>query len=97
MLMDATKISAAIRMKKKAMREAAPDIIGTSPTPDMNAQDIYDLEQQARIESTLMTPHKINADDTMMDESYDGVGLSPEQKKRMPRLRAYFDTLDMGM
>lgn len=93
--MDAKKLSEVIRMKKKKMLEADPEIIDTSPTPDMNAQDVYDLEQKGRIEGTIMAPHKINADDTMMDETYDGVGVSPEEKMRMPRLRAYLDTLDM--
>jgi hypothetical protein len=95
MLMDAAKISEIIRMKKKKMLEADPELIDTSPTPDMNAQDVYDLEQRGRIESTLMSPPRINADDTMMNETYDGVGLSPEEKKRMGRLRSYMDTMDI--
>lgn len=95
MLMNAAKLSEIIRMKKKKMLEADPELMDTSPTPDLNAQDVYDLEQKGRIESTLMSPKKINADETMMDESYDGVGISPEQKMRMPRLRAYLDTLDL--
>lgn len=95
--MDAAQLSAAIRMKKKKMLEADPELIGTSPVPDMNAQDVYDMEQKGRMESTLMTPPKINADDTMMNESYDGIGVSPQEKARMPRLRAYLDSLDMGM
>ncbi len=94
MLMDAAKISEIIRMKKKKMLEADPELIGTSPTPDMNAQDVYDMEQKGRIESTLMTPPKINADDTMMNEPYDGVGISPEEKTRMSRLRKYMDSMD---
>lgn len=95
MLMDNAKLSEIIRMKKKKMLEAEPELIGTSPTPDMNAQDVHDIEQKGRIESTLMSPHKINADDTMMNESYDGVGVSPDEKKRMGRLRSYLDSLDM--
>ena len=31
----------------------------------------------------------------MMDMKYDGVGLSPEEKMRMGRLRSYLDGLDM--
>lgn len=96
MLMDAAKLSEVIRMKKKKMREADPEIVDTSPVPDMNAQDVYDMEQKGRIESTIGAPKKINADDTMMDEKYDGIGVSPEEKMRMPRLRAYLDSLDMG-
>lgn len=95
MLMDAAKLSEVIRMKKKKMLESDPDIIGTSPTPDMNAQDVYDMEQKGRIESTLDSPHKINADDTMMDETYQGVGISPMEMGRMSRLRAYLDSMDL--
>lgn len=95
-IMSPEKISEMIRMKKKKMMEAPPEIMDTSPTPDMNAQDVYELEQKGRIESTLMSPKKINADETMMNESYDGVGVSPEQEKRMGRLRMYIDSLDMG-
>lgn len=95
MLMDAAKLSEIIRMKKKKMKEASPELIDTSPVPDMNAQDVYDMEQKGRIESTLMSPHKINADDTVMDETYDGVGVSPVEKPRMARLRAYINSLDM--
>ncbi len=95
-IMSPEKISEMIRMKKKKMMEAPPEIIDTSPTPDMNAQDVYDLEQRGRIESTLDSPKKINADETMMNDSYDGVGVSPEQMKRMARLQSYIDSLDMG-
>lgn len=96
MLMDAAKISEIIRSKKKKLMESDPELIGTSPTPDMNAQDVYDMEQQGRIESTLNTPHKINADDKL-DTGYEGVGLSPEEKARMGRLKSYMSSLDMGM
>ena len=77
------------------MLEASPEIADTSPVPDMNAQDVYDMEQKGRIEETIDAPHKINADDAMMDMKYDGVGLSPEEKMRMGRLRSYLDGLDM--
>lgn len=98
MLMDSKKISEMIRMKKKKMLEADPELIDTSPTPDMNAQDIYDEEQAGKIEGTLMSPHKINSDDTMMGQSEEeamNVGLSADEKKRMGRLRSYIDSLDV--
>ena len=72
-----------------------PEMTGTSPTPDYNAQDIYDLEQKGRIEGTLMSPKKINADLTNLDDPYDGVGVSPVEKARMGRLRSYIASLDM--
>lgn len=84
-----SQISRAIREKKKRMMMSEPDMIDTSPTPDMNAQDVYDIEQDARVESTLMSPEKINADVTNIEEGYQGVGVSPEEKTRMGRLRKY--------
>lgn len=88
-------ISKAIRAKKKKMATSEPEMVGTSPGPDMNAQDVYDIEQDARVESTLMSPKKINADETMMNDTHDGVGLTPEEKTRMARLRAYLDGLEL--
>lgn len=89
-------ISKSIREKKKKMAMSEPEMVGTSPTPDMNAQDVYNIEQDARIETTLGSPKKINADETMLNESYDGVGLSPEDMKRMGRLRKYFDSFELN-
>jgi hypothetical protein len=94
--LSAESISKSIREKKKRLLTSEPSLIDTSPTPDMDAQDVYDLEQDGRIESTLDSPKKINATDTMLNQSYDGVGLSPEEKTRMGRLRKYFDTFDMS-
>lgn len=91
MLMDARQLSEAIRAKKKQMLTASPEIVGTSPTPDMNAQDVYDLEMNSRAETTMETPERINADDTVMNDTDHGMGVTPEQKKRMGRLRAMLD------
>lgn len=90
-------LSRAIREKKKKLMTSEPEMVGTSPGPDMNAQDIYDVEQAGRVEGTLESPEKINADLTNIDENekYDGVGVSPEDKKRLGRLRMYFDGLSM--
>lgn len=94
-MLSASQLSAAIRMKKKKIANSEPEIIDTSPVPDMNAQDVYDKMQAGRIEDTLDSPKKINADETMMNESYQGVGVSPEEKARMPRLRSFLDSLDV--
>jgi hypothetical protein len=90
-------LSKAIREKKKRMLTEEPEMVGTNPGPDMNAQDIYDVEQAGRVEGTLMSPEKINADLTNIDENekYDGVGVSPEDMRRMDRLRGYFGSLSM--
>lgn len=93
----ASEISKHIREMKKKMLTQEPEMVGTSPTPDLDAQEIYDLEQKGRIEGTLMSEPKINADltDIDEDEKYSGVGISPEQKMRMGRLRKYLDGMDM--
>lgn len=97
-MFDAKKISQIIRDKKKAMLNAEPGLIDTSPVPDMNAQDVEDKKQLGRIETTLDVPEKINADETSMSESEGDAataGLTAEEKTRMPRLRAYLNTLDV--
>lgn len=92
-----SKISKAIREKKKKLVTSEPELVGTSPVPDLNAQDVYDMEQDARVEETLNSPPKSNADMANMEsqEEYDGVGLSPKEKMRMDRLRKYMDALDL--
>ncbi len=94
---SASAFSKSIRDKKKKMMTSEPDLIDTSPTPDLNAQDVYDLEQKGRIEGTLMSPEKVNADLTNIDEQneYSGVGVSPKDKMRLDRLRKYLDGMEM--
>lgn len=94
-VMEPKVFSRMIREKKKKLAESDPTIMDSSPVPDMDAQDVYDMEEQGRIEETLNTPHKINADQTDMDETYAGVGVTPVEKSRMMRLRKYMDGLDL--
>ncbi len=89
-------LSKSIREQKKKRANKEPELVDTSPGPDLNAQDIYDIDQDARIESTLNSPEKSNADETMMNETYHGVGLSPAEKKRMGRLRSYMETMELS-
>ena len=97
MLMNAAKISEIIRAKKKKLLEQDPEV-GTSEPAEMNAQVVEELKQKGRIEATLNSPAKINADDTNMDESpadANDVGVTPEQKTRMGRLRGFFAKLNI--
>lgn len=96
MLIDPAKISEIIRMKKKKMMSATPELVDSGLQPDMNPNQMFDNEVNARIQSTIMSPEKINAEVKELDED-DNVGITPEQKARMPRLRAYLSSLDMGM
>jgi hypothetical protein len=97
MLMDARKISEIIREKKKKAMMEDPELVHTDARPDMNPNEAYDMEQKGRIEETLDVPHKSNAEETEAMEMSQGgnVGLSPEEKMRMERLRKYFDKMDL--
>jgi hypothetical protein len=90
-------LSKAIREKKRKLLTEPPEMVGTSPVSDMNAQDIYDVEQAGRIEGTLESPEKINADLTNIDQMqvYHGVGVPPMDMERMDRLRKYLDGMEM--
>lgn len=98
MLIDPKKLSAVIREKKRKMKMATPGLVDVDYKPDLNPMDMYNMEQQGRIEETLKTPHKINAEDTVAAEgsNMDQVGLSPDEKKRMGRLRAYIKKQDLS-
>lgn len=93
MLMSPKSISKMIRSKKKKLAEAPPELVDTDARPDMNPNEFYDLEQKARIEATLDTPEKINAEKANLESDPNNVGLTEEEKKRMGRLRKYLDTL----
>ena len=97
MLMDSAKISEIIRMKKKKMMMADPELVDTDSKPDMNPTDAFNAQQMGRIEVALNPPKKINADETNINDPNGlNAGLSPDEKKRMGRLRAYFDTMDLS-
>jgi hypothetical protein len=99
MLMDPKKLSEIIRMKKKKMMMADPDVVSSEPHGFMNAQDVEDTKQLGRIETTLDVPDKSDSDETQMKESESDqatAGLTDEEKKRMGRLRKMFDMLDVA-
>lgn len=99
MIMDSKKISELIRQKKKKMLEATPELVDTDAKPDQNPMDLYNTDQDGRIEKTLMSPHKIDARDTDLAQSEGdalSVGLTDEEKGRMKRLRGFIDTLELN-
>lgn len=91
--MEPKAISKMIRAKKKKLAEADPELVDTDSRPNMSPMDMYDLEQKARIEATLDTPPKINADKANLETDVNNVGITPEEMKRMARLRKYLDSL----
>lgn len=88
MLMDAKKISEIIRAKKKKMMMADPELVDTDAHPDVNPNEMADIKMDAQIQSTLDTPDKINAMEKSLNVG-DEMGLTPEEKTRMARLRKY--------
>jgi hypothetical protein len=80
-LMSNSELSRSIREKKKKMKEASPDFIDTSPTPDMNAQDIYEIDKDAQVEDDLDSPERINADETALNEPAPAQTMSKENMK----------------
>lgn len=99
MTFDPAEISRRIRMKKKQAREAAPELVTTDSKPDLNPTEAMDMDTTGRIEETLDSPEKINADDTNMDMPMDEqmtIGFTAEELTRMKRLREYLNTLDLS-
>lgn len=93
-MMSASQLSAAIRAKKKAIANAEPEIVDTSPVPDMNAQDVWNKEKDGYVEETLDSPRRINSDETMMNEPGEE-SLERMREARMGRLRAYLNGMDV--
>lgn len=93
--MDNRKLSELIRMKKKKMMMEDPEVTQRSPIPEMNAQDVWDTEKKAYVETMIDSPEKINADETSLNEPSDEE-IQMMDKARMERLRKYIDTLDVA-
>lgn len=93
MLPDPKKISALIREKKKKMLNADPQLVDTDSKPDMNPNEVYDNRMNAEIQTSLDSPDKIDAREKSLAVD-DEMGLSPEEKTRMARLRKFIDGMD---
>jgi hypothetical protein len=94
MLPDAKKISQLIREKKKKMLNADPELVDTDAQPDINPNEMADIEMDAEIQSSLDSPDKIDAREKSLDVD-DEMGLSADEKTRMARLRKYIDSMDI--
>lgn len=98
MVLDAKKLSEAIRMKKKKMLEAEPELVDTDAIPDVNPQELMDKQMDARMENTLDSPGRIDARNTEMEQSEhdaDGMGQTSDEDKRMGRLKRLLDAMDL--
>lgn len=92
-MLDPKKISMAIRAKKRQLAEAQPELVDTDARPDVDPQDLYNMEQTARIEKTLDVPTDLtDADKENLDMSEDEA-LSIASKRKL-RLSKYIDSRD---
>ena len=81
-------------MKKKKMMSAEPELVHTDASPDMNPNDIMNNETNARIQATLESPEREDGSMEALETDPNNMGMTPDEKKRMARLRSYIDTLD---
>jgi len=99
-MLDAKKLSEAIRMKRKKMKEdGVENQLDTAPLPQMNPQDIWNLEKKAQMEETIPGADEIGSgpdspviDRPQMDDSQDVMEL----KKKMARVERILSKLSVG-
>lgn len=94
-MISAKKMSEAIRMKRKKVKEdGVENMIDTAPGPQMNPQDILNNKQEAQMDETMDLPEKSSAPSDPADEdiSHSDQELA-ELKKRMMRIKGVFDKL----
>lgn len=94
-MLSASKMSDAIRMKRKKVKEdGVENMIDTAPGPQMNPQDIYNMKMDAQVEDTIDSPHRDMAPSDPADGDIKGTSQSKSDlKSRMARVRAAFNKL----
>lgn len=99
-MIDAKKLSDAIRMKRKKMKEdGVENQIDTAPLPQMNPQDIWNLEKKAQMEETIPGADEIGTGpgDPVMDRPQEDDSQSTAVlKKKMARVAAILSRLSVG-
>ena len=97
-MLDAKKMSEAIRMKRKKIKgEGLDNMLDTAPGPQMNPQDILNLKQKAQIEETLDLPEKSMAPSDPADEDISGTSQElSDLKKKMARVEKILSKLSVG-
>ena len=98
MILDAKRLSESIRMKKKKMMSADPELVDTDAIPDVDPVSHMDIEGDARIMNALGSEDRLDARNTAMDESeHDAmtIGETSDEEKRMERLKRMLDAMDL--
>jgi hypothetical protein len=95
-MLSPKSLSALIRASKKKAKRASPELVDTDAANNIkNPNDILNMETDARIEQTLDTPERIDGREAAMDADDGNMGLTEPEKKRMKRLEAYLDKMEM--
>lgn len=97
-MMDAARMSDAIRMKRKKVKEEGlENMVDTAALPQMNPQDVLNLKQKAQMEETMDLPKKNAAPDDPADANIDGGSQDMAAlKKKMEMIRRIIGTLHMS-
>ncbi len=96
-MLDAKKLSEAIRMKRKKLKEeGVENMVDTAPGPQMNAQDVLFAKQEAQWSKTMDLPEKNEAPSDPADPEIDGTQKESELAKRMARVERILSKLSVG-
>lgn len=100
-MIDAKKLSEAIRMKRKKLKEdGVENMVDTGPAPQMNPEDILYAKQQAQWHDTMDLPEKNEAPSDPANGNLhdpDGSSQDTEQlKKKMARVASILSRLSVG-
>jgi hypothetical protein len=100
MMLDAKKLSDSIRMKRKKVRaDGVENMVDTAALPQMNPQDVWNMEKQAQMEETIpgakdkmSAPGEATMEGPQADDSQDVADL----KRKMDRVERILSKLSVG-
>lgn len=99
-MLDAKKMSEAIRNKRKKVKEEGMDnMLDTAPGPQMNSQDIWNQEKMAQHEETIPGADEIKSGPgmpTMEEKQKDDSQDVSDLKKKMARVGRILGKLSVG-
>jgi hypothetical protein len=94
-MLSAKRMSDIIRMKRRAAEEpneSEVDVGKYRVVPDVNPQDIINMDMYGQVEDTINSPEKIDARDAVNPPGEDSQSLA-DLKKKMMKIKAMFDKL----
>lgn len=99
-MLDARKMSEAIRMKRKKLKDdGVENMVATEPKPQMNPQDIWNEEKMAQHEETIPGADEIGTGPglpTMEGPQKDDSQDVDDLKRKMDRVERILSKLSVG-